>query len=151
MNKKGLTLETLVKLLVAIPIVIIFAWLVIRITSESDTQTVNSFNTLGSELEQIIEDLETTNKAEITVPIYIHQDWAIRTAKKENSPPKCKQQPCLILHKKEDLNAIKDVIPFKDIQFIQFDPIVTPKSQIISVKIIGEKTDSKITISIGKV
>lgn len=153
MNKKGMTLEALVRLLVAIPLILVFAWLIMRVMSNADSQTLNSFKTLGAEIKDLIDELEDKDKAEIVVPAYIHKEWAIGAINKGAStyPKQCRGLSCLVLSKK-DLSKITNVIKFKNVEFTKSeDYLQSPEGGIIKVKVRAEKKDKKIIISMEKI
>jgi len=152
MNSKAQTM-TLIKLLIAASLIIIFAWLVIKFFSEPETQTLNSFKTLGAEIKLMIKDLDETDKAQITVPVYMEKGKTIRVIDKSSStlPAECKKQTCLVLLKGTDLNKVTNTIRFGDIRFKDpEDYILSQEGEIIKVKLTGEIINKEKVITLEK-
>lgn len=153
-SKKALALKTLVELFLVAVIIIALVSLIMKLTTKTEDQTTNSFKTLAKEVQAIADELDKTNKAEITIPIYIDKTRVISALNKDSLiyPEVCKGDPCLQLYDRVSLKVIS-AKPVKDVEFRQKDEggIRVMESGIINVKITGEKTDSKKIITIEQI
>ena len=150
LNKKGLTLTELVELIIALFIIVGILLLITKLLHQPESQTLNSFKTLNSEIKLIVKDLQNTNKTEITVPIYVEAGKAISAVNKDSTvlySDQCKGKSCLELYEKTTLK-ITNVIPLDNLEFKQEAHIQAPQNKIINVKVTAEKINSKTIITL---
>lgn len=153
-GKKALALKTLVELFLVTVIIIALVSLIMKLTSKTEDQTTNSFNTLVKEVKGIADELDKINKTEIIIPIYIDKTRVISALNNDSPiyPDICKGEPCLQLYDRINRKVIS-AKPIKDVEFRQKDEegIRVMESGIINVKITGEKTDSKKIITVEQI
>lgn len=143
-----MTLEELIRLVIAASVIIAFAFILFRIMAPKENQTQSSFKTLAAEIKLLAEELEDKDKAEITVPLFIGKEYVIGTQNQETT--KCKGKPCILLQQKATLDII-DVKIIEDVVFNQDEFLETPEGAITKVKITAQKEGENKTITIEQI
>ena len=143
-NKKAMALEEMVKLLIAVIIIAVFVWLIIKAITPPEDETTNSFKTLGSEIKIIINDLDDTDSSHVVVPVYMGKKYFIGSVNpgSADSPKKCKGRSCVILYEKETLKVV-NIIELGNAYLQQEEYIKAADDSIIKVNITGDKKYSK--------
>jgi hypothetical protein len=150
--KKAMVLEETVKLLVAAAILVVFAVIIIKVMIPPQSDTVNSFKTLGSEIKIITTDLDSTDKASIIVPVFIEKTYFIGSVNKDsaNPPKKCEKESCLVLYVKATREPV-NIINLGEVYIKQEDDIRALNDTIIRVNVTAEKIDSKKIITLQQI
>lgn len=135
-----MVLGEMIQLLIAAIVIVALVALIYKFISPRESQTESSFKTIGTEIKLLADDLDKTDGAEITIPIFIEKRYVLNSANPDSDdyPPKCKGDPCLILLEKDTLDVV-GVLKFEDLKFKQEEYIQTPEDSIIKILLKGEK------------
>jgi hypothetical protein len=152
--KKGMVLGEMIRLLIAAAILVVFAVIIARVLTQPESETVNSFKTLASEIKILAKDLDTTDKAQVTVPVFVEKTYVIGSVNPDSadSPEKCKKKSCLILYEKGEFRATNMIeLEGAYIQRKDDEYIMAPDDTIIKVSVIAEKSGDKKIITLQKI
>lgn len=139
-SKKGkMILVEMVQLILVLMVIVALVSLIYKFINLQESQTMNSFKTIRSEVKLMADDLDDIDKTEITVPVFVEKEYALSSSNpnSDDHPPKCKEDSCLILFERDTQDVI-EVLKLEDIEFEQEEHIYTSKDSIIKILIKGE-------------
>ena len=149
-----MALEEMVKLIIVFAILVIFAWLIVRVLTPAESKTADSFKTLGAEINLLVKDLKAGEKREINVPLFMEASYIIGSinAGTSGAPKGCESNPCLLLQRRDDLK-VTNKLKFENLEFIREgdEYIKTTQSGIIKVNVAAEKTDAGTKVTLKQV